>query len=126
MATLNAKSYQSLDGAVTKYCNEVDQKAEEARARLSTSGTSQARVYEAKLKEAQEGGGPLLQAEADALDLTEEDVITNVLQAYQHWKESCGTIEGLRLKAKADIRAAETPAEMYSIVKKFKEVLNVV
>lgn len=126
MATLNANTYQDLSQAQEQHLRQIDQCAEEARSKLSTSGTSQARVYEAKLKEAQDGGGPILDAEAGALGIAQEEVIQSVLQAYQVWKVSCGVIEGLRLKAKSDIRLSQSPAEMYGIVKKFKEVFNVV
>ena len=126
MATLNASTYQDLSHARQQHIKQIDQCAEETRDKLSTPGTSQARVYEAKLKEAQEGGGPLIEAEAQALGIEETDVIQSVLQAYQSWKQSCGVIEGIRIKAKAEVRAAPSPSEMYSIVKNFKETMNVV
>lgn len=126
MATLNAHTYQDLSQAQQHHLTQIDEIAETVREGLSSGGVNQARVYDAKVKEAQEGSGPLLEAEAEELGMSIKEVAQSVLSAYQDWKCSCGVIEGKRLKAKSDIRSSQSPAEMYGIVKKFKEVLNVV
>ena len=126
MATLDASTYKDLSHARQSYIIQIDGHAEEGREKLSTNGVNQSRVYEAKLREAQDGGGPLLEAEAESLGVSQEEVRQSVLEAYYDWKVACGAIEGLRLKAKADVRSSKSPSEMYSLMKKFKEALNVV
>lgn len=82
-------------------------------------------TYEAKHREASRYPSdppfPFLEAEAESLGMTTAEVARSVLDARAEWERIGSQIEARRLKAKQDIRAATAPAEMYAIVKEFKE-----
>lgn len=110
--------------ARTYFLSEVDHKAEAERAKHITPGSGQAMTYEQKYREALAGDGLLLQAEAEALDKTVAEVASEVLAAHAAWQVAGAHIEALRLKAKADVRAAESPAEMHTIVRNLEASLD--
>lgn len=116
MAKLSVKRFEDLAEAQTHYLRQVDSTAEQVRLRYITPGAGQAMTYEQKYREAVAGDGPLLQAEANALGLTVSEVAQSVLDAHAAWQIAGARIEGLRLKAKADIRKAATAAEMHDVV----------
>lgn len=70
---------------------------------------------EAKWAEVQAGGGPILQAEAEALGCSLQEVIDSVTAARRQWCEDEAQREAARVRAKALIRQADTPAEMHRI-----------
>lgn len=115
MARLSIKRFPELDEARAHYLATVDAWAETARLQYITPGAGQAMTYEAKHREALVGDGPLLRAEAEALDLTVAEVAQSVLDAHAAWQQIGASIEATRLRAKRDIRNAETAAEMHAI-----------
>ncbi|MGY4876518.1 hypothetical protein ACLUEY_01375 [Vreelandella aquamarina] len=123
MAKLPVNTFADRSERERHYLSVVDAAAEDARAKYVTAGSGQAMTYEIKHAEALGGGGPLLQAEADALGVSLEDVVASVLSARQAWLEANTTIEAARLIAKRKIRAAETAADMHNAVLQFKESL---
>lgn len=106
------------------YLGEVDHLAEEARSKVATPGSGQAMTYEVKHQEALAGGGRMLQAEAEALGMTLQEVVDSVLAARQAWLVAGGQIEVARLKAKKDIRAATTAGEMHQITEALRQELS--
>lgn len=121
MATLKVSSFQDIDEAKQRFLGEVDSYAEELRAQIITAAPGQAMAYEAKHREAMAGGGPFITSEALALEVTEQEVIDSVIQARTRWEEYGSLIESNRLRAKAAIRKASTPAEMHQIVKEYRD-----
>lgn len=117
MATLKASTFTDRDSAERHFLSLVDQEAEAERSRYITPGNGQAMTYEEKHRQALAGGGPMISAEADALGMTVQEVIDSVLTARAQWEQIGSQIEAARLKAKRDIRAAQTPAEMHAISK---------
>lgn len=117
MAKLSVSRFSNNEERQEYYLNEVDQLAEQVRARHITSGSGQAMTYEIKHQEALAGGGPTLEAEAEALGVTLEEVIDSVLEARQKWVVSGRKIEAARLKAKQTIRNSSTASEMHNVVK---------
>ena len=106
----------SLDERRRHYFRDIDSRAESARARIITAAPGQSMTYEAKYKEALAGGGPFITAEAEALGITEQEVIDSVLAARAQWESAGKAIEAIRLKAKKEVREAGTPAEMHAVV----------
>lgn len=123
MAKLSVSRFSNNEDCQRYYLDEVDALAEEARGRFTTSGSGQVMTYEAKHQEALAGGGPMLQAEADALGVTLQEVVDSVLAARQAWLVAGGQIEAARLKAKKDVRAATTANEMHQVVKALRASL---
>lgn len=121
MANLKAFLHNTLDDAARHYLDIVDQAAERARMQHLTPGSGQAMTYELKYQEALAGGGPLIQAEADALEVTLQEVIDSVLSARQQWQTLGAQIEAARLKAKKEIREAQTAAEMHRIASELQD-----
>lgn len=126
MAKLTVSRFKDLDETRGHYLTTADAEAERIRSQHITPGPGQAMTYEEKHRQALNGGGPMITAEAEALDMTEQEVIDSVLAARAQWEQIGSWIEAARLKAKADIRTSQSSAEMYGIVKNFKETLNVV
>lgn len=117
MATLKVNSFADIDAARTKYLNDIDIAAEDQRALYITQGQGQAMTYEEKHRQALAGGGAMITAEALALECSEQEVIDSVLAARAQWDQVGSWIEARRIKAKKDVRAAQTPAEMHAIIK---------
>ena len=117
MAKLIVNRFEDLDETRLHYLAEVDRKAEAERTKHITPGEGQAMAYEEKYRQALAGGGPMITAEAEALEVTEQEVIDSILAARAWWDQMGAWIEARRLKAKRDIRAVQTPAEMHAISK---------
>lgn len=117
MAKLKVSRFSTLDEARSHYLGEVDRLAKAERSKYITTGNGQAMTYEEKHRQALNGGGPMITAEAEALEVTEQEVIDSVLAARAQWEQVGAQIEAARLKAKKDIRAATTAAEMHAVVK---------
>lgn len=124
MAKLSVNRFSNNKERQQYYFNEVDQLAEQVRARHTTPGSGQAMTYEVKHQEALAGGGPMLQAEADALGVTLQEVVDSVLAARQAWLVAGGQIEAARLKAKKNIRTATTASEMHQITETLRQELS--
>lgn len=124
MATLKASTFNDRDSAERHFLGLVDQGAENARMRHLTPGSGQSMTYEVKYQEALAGGGPMLAAEAEALDMTVQEVIDSVLMARQQWQVLGAQIEAARLKAKKAIREAQTAAEMHRIASELQHQLT--
>lgn len=117
MTKLKVARFSTLEEARSHYLGEVDRLAEAERAKYITTGNGQALTYEEKRRQALDGGGPMITAEAEALEMTEQRVIDSVLTARAQWEQVGSQIEAKRLKAKKKIRQASTPAEMHAISK---------
>lgn len=121
---VHVSHFESAEEAKSHYLKEADRLAEQARSKIATPGSGQAMTYEVKREEALAGGGPMLQAEADALGMTLQEVVDSVLAARQAWLEAGGQVEAARLKGKKDIRAATTANEMHQIIKALQQELS--
>lgn len=119
MATLNASTFSSQGSAVEHYLTLIDEAAAKARHIDPTL----AEIYRDKLAQAKAGGGPLLDAEAATLGADVGVVRQAVLRNHQHRQQHINRVELARVKAKADVRAASTPAKMHAIYHDFKEAL---
>lgn len=116
MAKLSLSRFPSAEGARAYYLSEVDKLAQDVTGAVSA-------VWHAKWEEVQEGGGPLLDAEAEALGVTVADVITNVTAARQKWRLAEASKEAERIKAKAAIRQATAPSEMCRALAAFRDMV---
>lgn len=119
MITLNAGTFARREDAEFHYLAVIDKAAAEAR-RIDPA---QAEMYRQKLAQAQAGGGVLINAEAAALGVDAEAVRQAVLTNHQRWQQRITRIEIARIKAKASIRNANTPADMQAVYQAFKESL---
>ena len=119
MTTLNAHTFACRDDAEAHYLALIDSSAATAR----HIDPAQAEVYREKLAQAQAGGGGLINAEAAALGVDAEAVRQAVLTNHQRWQQHTTRIEIARVKAKASIRNANTPAGMRAVYQAFKESL---
>lgn len=126
MAKLTVSRFNDLDETRAHYLATVDAEAERLRTQYLTPGNGQAMTYEAKHREALAGGGAMITAEAEALGVTEQEVIGSVLAARERWELAGAKIEAARLKAKRDIRAAGTPAEMHQVVKQITDTMGAI
>lgn len=128
MAKMQVKTQESLAVAQANYIQQVDVIAERFRAAIITASPGQAMTYEAKHREAQEYPNrvayPFLQQEADTLGLTLEAVAQSVLDARAQWELFGAGIEAARLKAKREIRAANTVLEMHNAVQRLTSYLE--
>ncbi|MBT2771303.1 hypothetical protein J7J47_03545 [Halomonas sp. ISL-60] len=119
MARLNAHTYQNRDDAEKRYLQKIDDAAADARKIDAT----QADLYRQKLIEAKGGGGALLQAEADVLDIDIATLCENVIQRHSERCAHTHEIEIERIKAKADIRVAQNASLMHAIYENFKAAI---
>lgn len=115
MAKLSINRFSSLDDARTHYLDQVDRLAQ------SIPGTVSA-AWHAKWQEVQDGGGPMLEAEAEALGITLTEVFERVTAARLIWSQTEAAREAARIKAKAAIRQAVTPGEMHAALATFQAV----
>ncbi|RMD67294.1 hypothetical protein D6833_00385, partial [Candidatus Parcubacteria bacterium] len=96
----------------------VDAAAGEARARYITVAPGQEAVYNLKLQQAkdyQAAGNPadatpwpLINQEATARGVSPSQVATEIITTANQWIQIAAQIEAIRMKAKADIKAATT------------------
>lgn len=126
MAKLTVSRFKDLDETRAHYLATVDAEAERLRTQYLTPGNGQAMTYEEKHRQALAGGGPMITAEAEALEVTEQEVIDSVIAARALWEQVGSQIEAARLKAKRDIRAAGTPAEMHQVVKQITDTMGAI
>lgn len=124
MATLNAHTFPTRQDAESRYLVLIDNAAESTRMLHLTPGTGQSMTYDVKWQEALAGHGPMIEAEAEALDMTVTEVIESILVARQQWETLGSQIEALRLKAKKDVRAATAAVDMHQVVKTLKQQLT--
>ncbi|SDI27779.1 hypothetical protein SAMN04487867_10457 [Vreelandella titanicae] len=120
MATLNANTFKSRADAEARYLSLIDVAAAEAR----KIDPAQEAVYQRKLTEAIQGSGALIEAEAEATGVEVSSVATAVIKEREAWEEHAHTVEVHRIKAKAAVRNADTPAAMHQVAKAFKHQLT--
>lgn len=114
MAKLTVCRHSDRDAAEAHYLAKVDRSMSDVPSRLAA-------MREAKWAEVQAGGGPILQAEAEALGCSLQDVIDSVTTARCRWCDAEAAREAARVAAKARIRAAKTPAEMRRIAATWRD-----
>lgn len=120
MATLNAHTFATHLEAANHHLRLVDKEAAKAR----HVDPAQEAIYQRKLTEAVNGYGALIEAEAAAMGVEVATVAAAVVKQRETWEERAHAIEVKRIKAKADVRNAATPAEMHCIVNAFKDQLT--
>lgn len=116
MATLNAHTFKSRNDAEAHYLGLIDVWASEKR-RIDPA---QEAIYRRKALEASAGGGPLLDAEAEALRIDTLELCERVKASALETETAWRGIEIKRVKAKADIRAAQTAAQMHTIYQQLR------
>lgn len=119
MATLNAHTFSSPYAARDHYLVLVDAAASKAR----HIDPVQITLYQRKLEEAHQNGGPLLYAEAEVTGADISAVLAGVLREAKRWDQHINTIEIQRIAAKAAVRQASTAADMHRIYQNFQEAL---
>ncbi len=110
---LSANTFKTRDTAEVHYLGLCDLWASETR-RIDPA---QEAIYRRKAQEANAGGGPLLNAEAEALRIEKSDLCERVKTAQAATEQEWADVEVKRVKAKADIRRSQTAAQMHAIVK---------
>lgn len=120
MTTLNVHSFGNKQDAERHHLALIDDVAASAR----RVDPAQEVIYQRKLTEAINGYGPLIEAEASATSVEVTTVAAAVIQQREVWEQHAHAIEVKRIKAKAGIRSAATPAEMHRIVAAFKEQIT--
>lgn len=114
--TLKAHHFASRDAAQSHYLAVIDAAAAKAR----HVDPAQETLYQQKLQEARQYGGPLLLAEAEATGSELKDVVDAVLRERARWEQRAHNIEIQRIKAKAAVRGASTAAAMHAIHQQFE------
>lgn len=120
MATLNASTFKSRADAESRYLSLIDVAAADAR----KTDPSQEAVYQRKLAQAIQGSGALIEAEAEATGVEVSSVATAIIKKRESWEAHADKVEVHRIKAKAAVRNADTPAAMHQVVKAFKHQLT--
>lgn len=127
MAKISIKRHATPEAARDQYTAKVDEHAEMVRCRYITKGDGQAMAYEAKRQEAcrypGDGPFPWLEGEAEALGTTPQVVAESIIAARAEWETAGIAIEQARLKAKTEIRAAGTAAEMHATLDRLRAAL---
>lgn len=113
---LNAHTFKSRDDAEAHYLGLCDFWASEKR-RIDPA---QEAIYQRKSQEAEAGGGPLLDAEAEALRIGTSELCERVKASALETETAWRGIEIKRVKAKSDIRAAQTAAQMHAIYQQLR------
>lgn len=130
MAKLTIDRFGSTDEARDHYLERADETAEKARRRYITPGSGQSMSYEAKLDEARrhpDGDSfPWLEAEAEARDISVEDMADLVLKRRDEWEKAGANIEAAKARAKAAIRDADAPADMHRAIRRLKDDLDAI
>jgi len=109
-------AFDPLPHAQREASERVDEAAGKARARYITWQPGQEAVYQLKREQAQayKAAGypadaspwPLIDAEAQARGISEQQVADEILAIADAWMQKAAQIEAIRMKAKADIKAA--------------------
>lgn len=120
MATLKACSFSTRGDAEAHYLALIDS----VSAKMRKIDPAQAEVYREKIAQAHAGGGPLLSAEAAALGTTAESVRHAVLAEHERRQHWISAVEVERVKTKAEVRNATTPADMHALFEAFKQRLT--
>lgn len=120
MANLSANTFKSREEAEDHFLTLIDTLASSAR----YIDPAQSDVYKQKLIEAREGSGKLLESEAKELGMPLDVLINAILHQHEKRQLRIHRIELDRVKAKANIRKANTAAEMHEEIKEFKQQLT--
>lgn len=116
MARLDCSTFADRYDAARHYLALIDAAAAKAR----YVDPAQEALYQLKLQEARQHGGPLLSAEATVTGAALEDVVSAVLRERARWEERAHAVEIQRIQAKAAVRAAGTAAAMHTIYQQFE------
>lgn len=116
MATINAHTFATREDAEAHYLGLIDVWAAEKR----RVDPAQEAIYRRKAHEAATGGGPLLDAEAEALRIDTSELCERVKASALETETAWRGIEIKRVKAKADIRDAQTAAQMHAIYQQLR------
>lgn len=119
MANLKASTYANRELAEQHHLTLVDHAIAVAR----YTDASQELIYRQKVEEAVAGGGELLEAEAALLDKPINELIDSVLIQHNERQQRISQMELLRIKAKKEIREAQTAAEMHRIADRLQRQL---
>ena len=119
MANLKASTYANRELAEQHHLTLVDRAIAVAR----YTDASQELIYRQKVEEAVAGGGELLEAEAALLDKPINELIDSVLIQHNERQKRISQMELLRIKAKKEIREAQTAAEMHRIADRLQRQL---
>lgn len=118
---------EDINAGRDNYLRKIDRNAEEVRAKFITSTPGQSMTYEAKHQEAcrwpNDSPFPWLESEAEALGTTPQAVADSILAARAKWETAGIAIERARLKAKAEVRSADTAAEMHAALERMRITL---
>lgn len=117
MAKLPINRFSSLDEARAHYLDQVDRLA------ISVPGTVSA-TWQIKWQEAVDGGGPMLEAEAEVLGIALAEVVERVTAARLAWSQTEAAREAARVKAKAVIRQSAAPGEMHGALTAYQSALD--
>jgi len=121
---VNAAWLEATKSALTT----VDAMAEDTRALFITQGDGQAMVYQEKVSEAERVMAladdatlepalyPLLAAEAAALGSEVKVLAETILTLRTQWLQVAAQIEATRIKAKEDVKAAQNPEQIQTIL----------
>jgi hypothetical protein len=119
LANLKASTYANRELAEQHHLTLVDHAIAVAR----HTNASQELIYRQKVEEAVAGGGELLEAEAALLDKPINELIDSVLIQHNERQQRISQMELLRIKAKKEIREAQTAAEMHRIADRLQRQL---
>lgn len=115
---LTASSFQTRESAEAHYLGLCDLWASEMR-RVDPVQTA---IHQRKALEASAGGGPWIEAEAEALCVDKAELCERVKAAEAETEREWQVIEIKRVKAKADIRAASTVSQMHAIYQQLRAI----
>lgn len=125
MAKLRVSKFVDISDAQAFYLAQVDAIATEHQERQTSPDRET--IYSLKHAEAKaikSKKTPWIDAEAKALGKTRQEVAESILVAREAWQARMLEVETARLKAKQDIRSAESPAEAYAAVGRFRLFLQ--
>lgn len=116
--TLEANTFKTRKDAEAHYLDLIDVWAAEQR-RIDPAQES---IYRRKADQARAGKGALIDAEAEALGISTPTLCQRINTAKHEQEKAWGAVEIQRIKAKADVRKAASPAHMYNIYRQLKEL----
>lgn len=116
MAKMQAHTYKNIEQSITVHLKMIDDAACDAR----KIDASQFEIYQRKLVEANAGGGSMLQAESELLNVELSELCESVLAEHDARDEYINKVELARIKAKSDVRKAMSASAMHAIVENFK------
>lgn len=117
MTTVNVSEFNTIEEKRDHYLKRVDTLANERRFIDAT----QQEIYATKISEAESGGGVMLQAESEFLEIELAELCDSVIAEHSARNEYITRLELARIKAKSLIRSSTSVNEMYAAFKAFKQ-----